>query len=125
VFKGQVLNGEQLNDLVDGLEQNRLMGKYSHLLTGYIGSTSFLQQVMSTLAKLRKETPGLVYVCDPVLGDDGKLYVPEELVEMYKTEMVPLATILTPNQFEVRPSERATDRQTDRLFNRPTDQPFN
>lgn len=28
--------------------------------------------------------PGLQYVCDPVLGDDGRCYVPEELVEMYK-----------------------------------------
>lgn len=28
--------------------------------------------------------PELQYVCDPVLGDDGRCYVPEELVEMYK-----------------------------------------
>lgn len=28
--------------------------------------------------------PGLTYVCDPVLGDEGKCYVPEALVEKYR-----------------------------------------
>eukprot|EP01044_Picomonas_judraskeda_P023877 COSAG03_NODE_6400_length_1065_cov_17.892340_3_plen_37_part_01 len=32
------------------------------------------------VAKLRAVNPGLIFVCDPVMGDDGKLYVPEELV---------------------------------------------
>jgi len=41
-----------------------------------------------------------VYVCDPVLGDDGVFYVPRELVTVYKEEVISLATILTPNQFE-------------------------
>lgn len=39
-------------------------------------------------------------VCDPVLGDNGKLYVPEELVAIYRDEVVPRATVVTPNQFE-------------------------
>jgi pyridoxine kinase len=39
-------------------------------------------------------------VCDPVLGDGGKLYVPAELVDAYRAEVVPLASVVTPNQFE-------------------------
>jgi len=39
-------------------------------------------------------------VCDPVLGDNGKLYVPEELVPIYRDRIVPLADVVTPNQFE-------------------------
>lgn len=38
-------------------------------------------------------------VCDPVMGDHGKLYVKPEVVPCYQ-EIVPLATIMTPNQFE-------------------------
>ncbi len=34
------------------------------------------------------------------MGDDGKLYVPKELVEIYKTELLPQANILLPNQTE-------------------------
>lgn len=44
-------------------------------------------------------------VCDPVLGDYyngvGKMYVPESLLPIYRTEIIPLADIVTPNQFEV------------------------
>lgn len=43
----------------------------------------------------------MLTVCDPVMGDNGKLYVPEELVNIYKNEIVPLADIVTPNQFEL------------------------
>lgn len=45
-------------------------------------------------------TPDLSAVCDPVMGDNGQLYVPEELVPVYRDEVIPLATVLTPNQFE-------------------------
>jgi len=35
------------------------------------------------------------------MGDWGRLYVPEELVEVYRDVAVPAATVLTPNQFEI------------------------
>nr|CAB3466414.1 unnamed protein product [Digitaria exilis] len=58
-FRGQVLNGKQLWDLIEGLEENELL-HYTHLLT----------------------------VCDPVLGDEGKLYVPQELISLYQQKVV-------------------------------------
>ena len=94
------MTGDQLWSLVEGLDTNGLLEGYTHLLTGYIGSASMLRTVARLVRKLRQINPDLVYVCDPVLGDNGKLYVPAELTEIYKEEIVPLATILTPNQFE-------------------------
>ncbi|KAK2715815.1 hypothetical protein QYM36_010397 [Artemia franciscana] len=41
-----------------------------------------------------------LHVCDPVLGDNGKMYVPKELVPIYAKEVVKVADILTPNQYE-------------------------
>lgn len=35
-----------------------------------------------------------------VLGDDGRLYVPAENVDIYREEVLPLATMITPNQYE-------------------------
>ncbi|KAL6223222.1 hypothetical protein ACLB2K_006610 [Fragaria x ananassa] len=98
-FKGQVLNGEQLWELIQGLESNDLL-YYTHLLTGYIGSVSFLSTVLEVVNKLRSVNPKLRYVCDPVMGDEGKLYVPPELVSVYREKVVPVASMLTPNQFE-------------------------
>nr|XP_019704414.1 pyridoxal kinase isoform X2 [Elaeis guineensis] len=99
-FRGQVLNGQQLWDLIEGLGANELL-YYTHLLTGYIGSVSFLDTVLQVVERLRSINPGLIYVCDPVMGDEGKLYVPKELVAVYREKVVPVASMLTPNQFEV------------------------
>mmetsp|Transcript_8809 Transcript_8809/g.12775 ORF Transcript_8809/g.12775 Transcript_8809/m.12775 type:complete len:347 (+) Transcript_8809:75-1115(+) len=104
-FKGDVLQGDQLTSLLQGMEQNGLLADVGHLLTGYIGSASFLQAVINVITQLRasnyhsKEV--VRFVCDPVLGDNGKLYVPKELVEIYRTQVLPLANVVTPNQFEV------------------------
>jgi pyridoxine kinase len=35
------------------------------------------------------------------MGDSGRMYVPEELLEIYKDTILPLADIITPNQFEL------------------------
>lgn len=42
----------------------------------------------------------LLSVCDPVLGDNGKLYVPKSLIPIYRNEIIPLSDVCTPNEFE-------------------------
>jgi pyridoxal/pyridoxine/pyridoxamine kinase len=39
-------------------------------------------------------------VCDPVMGDNGKLFLPAELVPLYQRTILPLAATVTPNAFE-------------------------
>lgn len=43
-----------------------------------------LQVIKRVVLALRAVNPGLVYVCDPVLGDDGKLYLPAQMVDLYR-----------------------------------------
>lgn len=44
----------------------------------------------------------ILAVCDPVMGDIGRgVYVPTELIEVYRDVIVPIANIITPNQFEL------------------------
>eukprot|EP00560_Eucampia_antarctica_P008933 CAMPEP_0197825300 /NCGR_PEP_ID=MMETSP1437-20131217/2396_1 /TAXON_ID=49252 ORGANISM="Eucampia antarctica, Strain CCMP1452" /NCGR_SAMPLE_ID=MMETSP1437 /ASSEMBLY_ACC=CAM_ASM_001096 /LENGTH=351 /DNA_ID=CAMNT_0043425229 /DNA_START=1 /DNA_END=1056 /DNA_ORIENTATION=+ len=115
-FEGDVMNGEQLLLVLNGLERNGLLdnnnnnnnnnNKVGHLLTGYIGSESFLRSVLIVLKTLRKKNPQIRFVCDPVLGDAGKFYVPPSLVPIYRDEVLPFTDIVTPNQFEV---EQLTD----------------
>ncbi|KAI8121404.1 hypothetical protein FF38_05918 [Lucilia cuprina] len=101
VVKGQVLQEKELDDLFQGLDSNDLLKCYSHLLTGYIGNASFLRQVANIVKKLRATEPNLIYVCDPVMGDNGQMYVPQDLLPIYRNEIIPLADIITPNQYEV------------------------
>ncbi len=99
-FQGTIMNGDQLSLILKGLEDNNLLHNIHHLLTGYIGSKSFLHSVLNVLQTLKKYNSNLRYVCDPVLGDDGRVYVPQELVEVYRNEVIPLANVVTPNHFE-------------------------
>lgn len=48
------LAGPQLADILDGLRTNGLLSGYSHLLTGYIGSVSLLDQAISIANELRQ-----------------------------------------------------------------------
>uniref|UniRef100_H2N1W8 Pyridoxal kinase n=1 Tax=Oryzias latipes TaxID=8090 RepID=H2N1W8_ORYLA len=98
-WKGQVLTAEELNVLYEGIKLNNVH-HYDYILTGYSRDTSFLETVVDIIKELKTANPDLVYVCDPVLGDQGAMYVPENLLPIYKTKVVPLADILTPNQFE-------------------------
>ena len=99
-FTGEKLDGDQLCNLMDGLDANDLMSSYTHLLTGYAGTKSFVEAIVKVATRLKSKNPDLVYVCDPVLGDNNKLYVPKELVKVYSEDVVPLANVLLPNQFE-------------------------
>eukprot|EP01117_Protostelium_nocturnum_P019532 TRINITY_DN8489_c0_g1_i1.p1 TRINITY_DN8489_c0_g1~~TRINITY_DN8489_c0_g1_i1.p1 ORF type:complete len:300 (+),score=75.90 TRINITY_DN8489_c0_g1_i1:54-953(+) len=99
VFKGQIMNGDQLEEIMEGLKQNKL-DKYSHLLTGYINSPSTLRSIMKIVHHLKSINPNLSYFCDPVMGDEGKLYVSSDLIAIYKEEVIPFADFLFPNQME-------------------------
>ena len=44
-FKGDILKGNQLKEILCGLEANDLLRDIGYVLTGYIGSQSFLEAV--------------------------------------------------------------------------------
>lgn len=47
-------------ELMSGLKTNDL-DNFSHLLTGYVGSASFLEQVYTSVKQLKEKNPNLVY----------------------------------------------------------------
>ena len=99
-WEGDVLKGDQLRLILDGLQRNQLLDGIQHVLTGYIGSETFLEAILDVITAARMNG-NVRYVCDPVLGDHGEFYVPQNLVEVYKEKLLPIADVLTPNQFEV------------------------
>ncbi|XP_042543154.1 pyridoxal kinase isoform X1 [Dipodomys spectabilis] len=102
-WKGHVLNSQELHDLYEGLKLNNV-NKYDYVLTGYTRDKSFLATVVDIVRELKQQNSRLVYVCDPVMGDkwsgEGYMYVPEDLLPVYREKVVPVADIITPNQFE-------------------------
>lgn len=66
-----------------------------------LGMRLFLNKLADIIEELKTLNPDLIYLCDPVLGDNGKLYVPEGLVKIYIDRVIPQADIITPNLFEL------------------------
>jgi len=85
--------------IFEGLVANDL-ANYTHLLTGYNKTPSSLRVIIKIRDKLRELNPHLIHVCDPVMGDDGSLYVSNDLVSIYRDEVLPAADIILPNQTE-------------------------
>jgi pyridoxine kinase len=100
VIKGQRLTKDDLENLYQGLKENGI-NKYSHILTGYCGDPSFLHTIAKVVSEIKTTSPGVLYVCDPVLGDSGEYYAPKELMPIYRDTILPLADIITPNVFEL------------------------
>ncbi|KAJ2356898.1 hypothetical protein GGF43_001786, partial [Coemansia sp. RSA 2618] len=98
--RGDRFAASHILDLFAGLQANALDRGYTHLLTGYMGNSENVRAVESVARQLKRTNPQLTFVVDPVLGDDGALYVPEELVALYRDVLCPLAALATPNQFE-------------------------
>ncbi len=67
------------------------------IITGYFASAD---QVIETAALIKKLRPKIILV-DPVIGDHGRLYVKEDVALAIRDHLLPLATIITPNAFEL------------------------
>lgn len=103
--KGKSLNAEDVLAIVDGLDANDLL-KYDLIITGYTRSLEVALETATAVKRVMAANPRAIYVLDPVLGDDGKFYVPSELSDFFRLELLPLAVAITPNHFEVRKCEQ-------------------
>jgi pyridoxine kinase len=98
-FKGDRFTGEQIDIIMQGLEANGLL-QYTYILAGYLGTPSTLPVISKWIKMLKADNPNMVFVLDPVMGDNGKLYVSEQHVALYRDELLSLADVVLPNGFE-------------------------
>ena len=58
--------------------------------------------ILDAVASVKRANPAAHYCCDPVIGDAGRgVYVREGVAEFLRGKAVPVADIVTPNQFEL------------------------
>ncbi|OLY84168.1 Pyridoxal kinase [Smittium mucronatum] len=98
-IKGKVFDADHILELYEGLELNGL-DSYDFLLSGYMGNAKNIEAVREIAKKLAAKNDRFFFLLDPVLGDYGKLYVDESLIDLYRKQLIPLANLVTPNQFE-------------------------
>lgn len=100
--KGTKVSAQEITDLYDGLKQSYL-DDFDMMLSGYIPGAEAVQAVGRIAAELKAKAslrPGsFFWVLDPVMGDNGRLYVADDVVPAYKS-LLPHADLILPNQFE-------------------------
>ena len=101
-WRGRVLGAELAAELVTGLEERGVLNRCEAVLSGYLGDAAVGRAIVDAVKKVRRESPGALYCCDPVMGDVGRgFYVKPDIPDMFRNELVPLADIVSPNQFEL------------------------
>ncbi|MCT7376522.1 pyridoxal kinase PdxY [Chelativorans salis] len=83
------------------LEEAPWLGEVAAVLSGYLGEAGQAPAVASLVRRVKEKNPETLYVCDPVIGDIGGLYVPEETAAAMRKHLLPLADIATPNRYEL------------------------
>ncbi|CAM4284409.1 pyridoxal kinase [Kerstersia similis] len=97
------VRAEDVRALCAGLNQRVEARQLDVVLTGWMGSAAIVREVAQWLVDVKRQHPGLLYVCDPVMGDSQKgLYVDAACAQAIAEELVPLADVLTPNTFELQ-----------------------
>ena len=84
-------------EMVAALERIGALENLDAVLTGYFANPGQVSAVAKLISHLKVNT----ILVDPVLGDDGRLYVDEAVAAALRDELLPLATIATPNVFEL------------------------
>ncbi|KAL5531277.1 hypothetical protein ACEPAG_4154 [Sanghuangporus baumii] len=98
-FGGSRATAQDLATIFDTMEANGLLTQ-ERIVTGYIPGAEVLSVVAKLVRKVKLKNPDIIYLLDPVLGDSGKLYVAPDVIPIYR-KLLPQATVITPNWFEV------------------------
>ncbi|WLS03754.1 pyridoxal kinase PdxY [Shinella oryzae] len=96
-----VLSPEEFDAMISDLTRAPWRGEVKAVLTGYLGSAAQVRSVARLVESLRADNPDLLYMCDPVCGDEKGLYIAEDTAVAIRDDLIPLASIATPNRFEL------------------------
>jgi pyridoxine kinase len=118
---GLPLPAAELAAMIHSLINLGVLDRLSGVLTGYFPADDQILAIAPLIRQLKEKTPSLFYLCDPIVGAETRgLYVPMPVAEAVRSNLVPLADIITPNSFELewlsgQPIESIDDLEAARL----------
>ena len=92
---------DQLRSQLDGLVRLPQFAELGCVLTGYLASAELAHELADFIEELRLTREDIRFICDPVMGDHGRVYVPLDLVECFQERLCPMADMIVPNAFEL------------------------
>ena len=92
---------EQFWSFRQDLQRAPWLGEVAAVLSGYLGDAAQAADVAALVGAVKARNPDALYVCDPVMGDAGGLYVPQPVAEAMRDMLMPIADIAPPNRHEL------------------------
>jgi pyridoxine kinase len=97
-----VFEADLIREIVRGIEERGVLGECDGVLSGYMGSAEIGGAILDAVGSVKRANPTARYCCDPVIGDvDRGVFVHSGIPEFMRSQVVPAADVLTPNQFEL------------------------
>jgi len=101
-FAGETIPAAQIGAMLDAMEANGWLADTAAVISGYLPSPAHAAGARSAVERVRRANPDALYVCDPVFGDEPEgLYLSEATASAIRDELLPLASLATPNRFEL------------------------
>jgi pyridoxine kinase len=91
---------QQFGQMLDDLLQSPWTDEVCAVLTGYFAGPAQVEHAARFVAALARRQE-IEFLCDPVIGDAGGLYVAADMAAAIRDLLLPLATIATPNRHEL------------------------
>ncbi len=86
---------------IEGVGAVGALARCDGVLTGYLGAAEVGEAVLDAALGVKALNPRALWCCDPVMGDNGRVYARPGVVEFLRDRAAPEADILTPNLFEL------------------------
>ncbi|NQX11562.1 pyridoxal kinase PdxY [Microbacteriaceae bacterium VKM Ac-2855] len=101
-WRGSLISPEEVHDVILGIEERGVLPQIDVVLSGYQGGTGIGDVIIDAVQRVKAANPTALYACDPVMGNaKSGCFVAPEIPELLRDRVVPVADIITPNQFEL------------------------
>jgi pyridoxine kinase len=101
-WRGPLIAPDDVREVITGIEERGVFGQVDAVLSGYQGGEGIGDVIIDAVARVKAANPEAVYACDPVMGNaKSGCFVAPAIPVLLRERVVPVADIITPNQFEL------------------------
>lgn len=101
-WRGPLIAPDDVREVITGIEERGVFGQIDAILSGYQGGEGIGDVIIDAVARVKAANTNAVYACDPVMGNaKSGCFVAPAIPVLLRERVVPVADIITPNQFEL------------------------